>query len=473
MPINARTRATTASRKPVTSHEQVTALSASRKRATALSVSRTRAVAVAVVLLSGVTACSGSKGRDATDAAPAAGRQLDWIVSASRHLPISDADAKEHIASSALTAFGGTAGLSKELSRIGPLTAQFPPTSGRTRAAGWFTAGHGVSVFGMFSTDRAGRIAGLYFAKQPDSWRDLDARLREIAPEVSFATAEIGKKGRCRVVHGVNATTQRPLGSAFKLYVLGALSDAVARQEVAWDTPLPINDAWKSLPSGTFQNKPAGTTMTLAQYADAMISNSDNTAADHLIHRLGREAVEREVGALGNRRQDADRPFLTTREVFTLKGSGYPARAKRYLALPAKKRAATLPALNSTPLSGVTAWQHPRDIGTIEWFASPTDVCAAFKGLNDRTAVPGQANVGHALSLYDGGIGLDPKAYPTVWFKGGGEPGVLTANYLTKTSGGRTFVTSVMLSDPKNAFPVNAELNMLAVARAGIQLAGS
>ncbi|MEV5574957.1 serine hydrolase [Spirillospora sp. NPDC052269] len=453
---------------------------AGRARVTALTSTRvtalttTRVTALAVVLLSGAAACGGgSGGQDAADAPAAAGRQLDWIVSASRHLPLTDADAKAHIAAAALHSFGGTAGLSKTLARMGPLTAQLPPKSGRTRAGGWFTAGHGASVFGMSATDRSGRIAALYFAEQPRSWRDLDSRLHELAPNVSFATAEIGKKGNCRVVHGVNEKTQRPLGSSFKLYVLGALSDAVARKEVAWDSPLPINDAWKSLPSGTFQDKPAGTTMTLAQYADAMISNSDNTAADHLIHRLGREAVEREVGALGNSRQASDRPFLTTREVFALKGAGYPASAKRYLALPANKRSAALPALNATPLSGITVWQQPRDVDTIEWFASPTDVCAAYQGLSERAAKPGQADLDHALSLYDGGVGLDPKAYPKVWFKGGSEPGVMSANYLTRTSGGRTFVTSVMLSDPKNAIPPNVELNMLALARAGIQLANS
>lgn len=433
-----------------------------------------RVAAAGIVLLGGAAGCSwASNGQDAADNAPTAGKQLEWLVSASRHLPISDADAKAHVSSAALTSFGGAAGLSKSLARIGPLSAQRPPKSVRTRAVGWFDGANGHAVFGAAGTDRAGMISGLFFTRQPASWKELDSGLRRLAPNVSFASAEIDAKGRCRVVHGVNENTPRPLGSAFKVYVLGALSDAVAKHQVGWDTPLAVNDAWKSLPSGTFQDKRAGTQLTLAQYADAMISNSDNTAADHLIHRLGRDAVEGELSALGNRHEQRNRPFLTTREVFALKGTGYPAGAQRYLKLPAGQRGTALTGLDAAPLTGVAPWRQPRDIDRIEWFASPTDMCAAFKGLSDRAAAPGQANVGHALSINDGGIQLDPKTYPTVWFKGGSEPGVMSANFLAKASNGRTVVSSVMLSDSKRSFPNTTELGMLALARAGIQLAAS
>ena len=40
------------------------------------------------------------------------------------------------------------------------------------------------------------------------------------------------------------------------------------------------------------------------------------------------------------------------------------------------------------------------------------------------------------LQINDGGVGLDPGQWPTVWYKGGSETGVLTLNYLARTSGG-------------------------------------
>ncbi|WP_202125172.1 serine hydrolase, partial [Actinomadura physcomitrii] len=411
-----------------------------------------RLLALAAALVTGAAACGASAPASAERTAehtaarasvPTAGDQLNWVVSASRHLPITDADAKAHVAAASLAAMGGAAGLSKALAQNGPLTAQEPATSSKTQAVGWFTGARRASLLATVSTDASGLINGLYLTRQPGSWKQVDAELRRLAPRVSFAASEIGPGGRCRVVHGLSPAAPRPLGSAFKLYVLGALSDAVARGTVSWTTPMPINDAWKSLPSGILQDKPAGTELTLGEYADYMISISDNTAADHLLHRLGRGAVEAELTRLGNRHQRGDRPFLTTRQMFVLKGAGYPARADRYLALPANRRAAALPGLDAVPLDQVTVWQQPRDIDTIEWFGAPTDLCAAFSGLNARSSKPGQSGIGEALSINDGNIDLSPAGYPKVWFKGGSEPGVLTLNYLARTSAGKTVVTSV------------------------------
>ena len=49
-----------------------------------------------------------------------------------------------------------------------------------------------------------------------------------------------------------------------------------------------------------------------------MISISDNTAADMLIARLGRTAVEDALKTSGMADPSRDRPFLTSRESFTL-----------------------------------------------------------------------------------------------------------------------------------------------------------
>jgi len=77
-------------------------------------------------------------------------------------------------------------------------------------------------------------------------------------------------------------------------------------------------------------------------------------------------------------------------------------------------------------LDGFPATAPPADIETLEWFASPDDICRAFAGLQQLAARPGLAPLGSILSANDGGIGLEPAQWPTVWFKGGSEPGVLT-----------------------------------------------
>ena len=110
----------------------------------------------------------------------------------------------------------------------------------------------------------------------------------------------------------------RPLASAFKLYVLGALAHAVHERDASWSQTLAIHEDWKSFPSGDLQNLPAGTLLPLGTYADKMISISDNTAADHLLHFLGPTAMQCQLRLFGNTHARLDNPFLTTRELFTL-----------------------------------------------------------------------------------------------------------------------------------------------------------
>jgi hypothetical protein len=81
---------------------------------------------------------------------------------------------------------------------------------------------------------------------------------------------------------------------------------------MSWADVVTLDERWRSLPSGVLQEWPLGMHMTLETLAGAMISISDNTAADALATQVGRDEVERSVPARA-------RPFLTTREAFVLK----------------------------------------------------------------------------------------------------------------------------------------------------------
>ena len=116
------------------------------------------------------------------------------------------------------------------------------------------------------------------------------------------------------------------------------------------------------------------------------------------------------------------------------------------------------------------AWTEPRDIDTIEYFASPDDICRAFAGLQQLAARPGLAPLGSILSAIDGSIELDPAQWPTVWFKGGSEPGVLTLGYLATNSKGQTFAVVGMLANPAAALPPSATAGLLAIAQGAFGL---
>jgi hypothetical protein len=281
--------------------------------------------------------------------------------------------------------------------------------------------------------------------------------------------------GTCRAVHAIGATTPAPLGSAFKLYVLDALARAVAAGTVRWDQSLTVTSQVKSLPSGVLQNDPDGTRVSVLRVATDMISISDNTAANMLIALLGRHAVEAATRASGMADPALDVPFLTTRELFALKLHDWPELAKRYLALGAAGRQALLSGtVDRVPLSTLptASWTGPRDIGSLEWFASPTDICHVFASLATLARQPKLAPLAGILERNAGGMSLDPSRWRPVWFKGGSEPGVLTLSYLATTRTGQAYVVSVLAENPAGALAQNSAILTLTTAVKGaLQLA--
>jgi len=145
-----------------------------------------------------------------------------------------------------------------------------------------------------------------------------------------------------------------------------------------------------------------------------------------------------------------------------------PGLAHRYLATPRDDREAFL-ASSVAPLpigaiaDGYT--DQPRYIDTVEWFASPDDICRAFAGLQELANDPQLAPLSTVLSREVGGIDLDPSAWPTVWFKGGSESGVLTLGWLNTNTAGDTFVVQAMVADPDAPLPPDAIDDLVTLAR--------
>jgi beta-lactamase class A len=433
------------------------------------------ALGVALPLAAAVGVAVGAPaGADPTCRGRTADRQLRWLINATRRAPVPHDELAAHIAADTLAAIGGADELNQLFARVGSLTVGRSLTDTATKAERLAAAGADKRVVTV-EIDDAGLISGLHFAAYhdtPHTWAELDRRARALAPNVSFAAARIDRDGDPTVVHGIAPDTRRPLGSAFKLYVLGALVDEIAAGRASWQEKLAIRDDWKSLPGGVLQDRPAGTELTLADLARYMISISDNTAADHLIHRVGRNRVERELGRLGTAEPAADLPFLTTRELFVLKGHDYPRLAAGYHRAPVPARRAQLAQIDRVPLSAVTPWTTPRRVNGLEWFATPADVCRALAGLSDRYRGDGMAPLGTAMSTNDQYIGLNRRRFPLVWYKGGSEPGVLTVNFLAGAKRGEQVAASLLLSDPEQAFDETALLpEVIALARGGLELA--
>ena len=455
-------------------------------------LARTRAViapAAALAALLVLNGCGGTSGASTSTASQsasgssspgalaaaldtAARAQLEWVLG---ELNASSTPTRALLAEHFSSAF---------LKEVPPaaLVAALTPLAGQAlRIAGAF-AGQSAVMLAAELTGRDGAayrvtitvsaaaphlIDGLLFtpiAAAITSWSGVDAALQQLAPHASLYAGYAGGSE----LHALGGDDPGAIGSAFKLYVLGALADAVARGSVKWTTPLAIRSSWKSLPGGDMRLQPAGATFSLRHYAQQMISLSDNTAADHLIGTLGRAAVTAQLAALGNRHATLDEPFLTTREFFALKLAAPAALADAFAAAGTAARTRLLARVDrlTATLAQAAKWTAPRFINTIEWFASPADLARAIGLLVAQSRRPGLAPVRQILAI-NPGIAFDGATWPYVAYKGGSEPGVISTTWYLRRSDGKAFVLSIVLNDPKGEISTLAEVS---VAQAAVKL---
>lgn len=225
----------------------------------------------------------------------------------------------------------------------------------------------------------------------------LEGALRALEPSGGTLSYVIIVEGR--PVAALNASAPLAVGSAFKLAVLNALRDEVSRGRRRWADVVPLRGSWKSLPSGVIRTWPSGTPITLATYATQMISISDNTAADTLVHVLGQRALK--AYAFGNA------PFLTTREAFILKSSVGAGLRAAYDAAPTEQaRSALLSRVDALPLPQIAQVTTTPDLD-IEWHYSVRDLCSLMEGVRDMPLMqvnPGVASAGEFREVaYKGG----------------------------------------------------------------------
>ncbi|WP_157518113.1 serine hydrolase [Herbidospora mongoliensis] len=392
----------------------------------------------------------------------AVGRKLTWYLGALDALPIPADQIEQHFAPSFLKQVPADQ-INEVSTTLKGLRVVEIQHATETDLVTLVQSGANQAKLTM-AVDPSGKIVGLLVAPPdsptPASWGEIDTRLAAVGSSSFLAAGE-----NCKPVHAIAADQVRPLGSMFKLYVLGAVAQEIKAGRLSWDDQLTITDTEKSLPSGELQDRPDGTKVPVKEAAKLMISISDNTATDLLINRVGKPAVE---GVIRTWSAHADRniPLLTTRELFVLKGADYPKYAKGYLRAP-DKRAYLEDTVDKVPTSQIKAWTTPREVNTIEWFGSPTDMCRALVNLDGLSG----PELNEVMSTADAGLGLDEKTWPTVWFKGGSEPGVLTLGYLAKSDKDKIAVVVVEATDEKKAFPeMAAATEYLAIIRGAFGL---
>ncbi|MEL7472202.1 MAG: serine hydrolase [Planctomycetota bacterium] len=281
---------------------------------------------------------------------------------------------------------------------------------------------------------------------RPSTWAELDDALDALPGELACAAYElVGEPSDIRLAPVWERRPDRrlALGSAFKLWVLGAVAEDVARGERAWDSKVTVRDDQKSLPGGQMQLEPDGTELDLRHVATEMIRISDNTATDHLIRLVGREEVEAFMSKTGVD-DERNTPFLTTKEMFQVKLGGDMALRDRFAEGGVdEKRALVAPdgaiTARTPSMMLASAWLKPIHIDTVEWFASPRELARVMATLRTMEhAHPTGEGIGHALRQ-NPGMPFDQETWPVIGFKGGSEPGVLNLTWQLQRDDGRWF----------------------------------
>jgi len=264
----------------------------------------------------------------------------------------------------------------------------------------------------------------------------------------------------CAVVSGQGADEPMPLGSVFKLYVLLAIQLGVDAAQFDWTDPVTIRDELDSFPSGTTQDVEPSTTLSVRELAELMISISDNTATDHLIDLVGRDAVEAAVAVGGHETPELLAPFLNTRELFVLKTVFTQAERQAYIAADSDARREILDqTVAVTPLGSPAdvVWPSPIDVDTVEWFGSPADICRVISALASRSETR------QILAINSGVDAGGPWGY--IGFKGGSEPGVLAASWYVEPLLGAAYVVTGSVTNTTSALNETEAFNLFAAIR--------
>lgn len=292
-------------------------------------------------------------------------------------------------------------------------------------------------------------IEGLFVrppVKKATALESVVADLRALSGTASIHVVDL-TDGTTLVSH--HADKPLPLGSTFKIYILGALAEQVAQGRRRWDEVVPLRPELKSLPSGRLHTWPDGTPLTLQSLAASMISESDNTATDVLLDVVGRRAVEAMQSTMGMREPWRNVPFLSTRELFLLKYRRGGELGQRYVGLDTAARRAMLDGVvRTTPTDTLEMSDDPVMVDQLEWFATTADITRALDHLRLRATSSALAPLLGIMAI-NPGVDANTERWSYVGYKGGSEPGVLNMSQLLQRKDGRWFAVSMSWTDTK------------------------
>jgi beta-lactamase class A len=311
-----------------------------------------------------------------------------------------------------------------------------------------------------------GRISGLLFSgadMRGDSYAAIVAEISALPGQKSFAVARLGE-GMPHILASLEPERPLAIGSAFKLFILAELNRQVAAGQRHWGDVVTLDR--HSIPSGSLANWPLGSPLTLHTLAALMISVSDNTAADMLLHILGRENVERMMATIGIGTAARNRPLISTLEMAAIKtgpASAFNAWQQADEAGRRRMLAGDYAGIDPTAIDVARFAGNPLHLD-VEWYASAADMALVMDWLRRNAD-----DTVKAILAINPGLGPQTRAaFAYVGFKGGSEPGVLNLTWLVRSNDGAWYAITGSWNNPDA--PLEEQRFVGLIARA-VQLA--
>lgn len=313
-----------------------------------------------------------------------------------------------------------------------------------------FERGIGHLTLVLAGPDGGNKVTGFWISqvdRKGDSLTAIQTDFAALGGESALGIYRL-KGAEIRPVIETGARIALATGSSFKLAILAALDDDIRNGRRTWRDVVPLTH--KSLPSGQTQNWPDRAPMTLHSLATLMISISDNSATDTLLHTVGRERVSR-FAMQHDMLDKKGMPILSTLEAFVLKEPGHQNVRERWAKGDINARTALLQAdaarWTVADAKAVMMSGAPQSIDTVEWFATPRQM-ANMLGWFAQKANPEARAI---LAVNPGLPDAARRGWSYIGFKGGSETGVIAANYLLTDKDGRSYIVTAAWNDRSKA----------------------
>jgi beta-lactamase class A len=312
-----------------------------------------------------------------------------------------------------------------------------------------FESAFGTVNLNIVRTPPFAKVNGLLFTgftAKNDSLAKIDASFAALPGKAGYIIELLDDAGRGRTLSARKPNEQFAIGSTFKLYILAELASQIDGRERKWGDVVPLSH--RSFSSPATSKWPKDSPATLQTLALQMISVSDNSATDTLLHTLGRSAVERKLALIGHSAPDKTLPFLSTVEAFAMKAPANKDLRDRFLKANEADQRRIIDTqhtrLGLAQVDNSAFGNGPAFIDTLEWFASPSDIANVMNHIrnsrNDRML--------QILSVNPGIPAADVARWNYVGYKGGSETGVISMSYLLQSKSGVWYVVSGSWNNP-------------------------